>query len=76
MKKPCVKPCTKQSKHLTCSGKYSVLMQPVCSSRLGGDISDANQIKKHGFFADVVWDDVLNKRVCIQPHYWEEGQYQ
>ncbi len=36
-----------------------------CLSRLGGDISDANQIKKHPFFIDVIWEDVLNKKVFV-----------
>ncbi|XP_028409048.1 RAC-alpha serine/threonine-protein kinase-like [Dendronephthya gigantea] len=41
----------------------SGLLEKNPKKRLGGDISDANQIKRHPFFSDVVWDDVLNKKV-------------
>ncbi len=31
--------------------------------RLGAGVEDAEDIKKHPYFADVNWDDVLNKRI-------------
>ena len=38
------------------------------SSRLGSGIDDADPIKRHPFFKDVNWDDVLNLR--IRPPYF------
>lgn len=32
---------------------------------MGGDISDARQIKQHPFFGDVKWEDVLDKKVSV-----------
>ncbi|XP_046858995.1 RAC-alpha serine/threonine-protein kinase-like [Xenia sp. Carnegie-2017] len=43
------------------------LLEKNPKQRLGGDVSDANQIKKHPFFRDVNWTDVLNKK--IKPPY-------
>lgn len=33
--------------------------------RLGGGAEDAKEIMHHVFFANVNWDDVFNKKVCL-----------
>lgn len=38
--------------------------------RLGSGKGDAEEIKRHPFFKDVNWDDVINKR--IPPPYFPQ----
>lgn len=33
--------------------------------RLGGGSEDAKEIMQHRFFANIVWQDVYEKKVCI-----------
>lgn len=35
--------------------------------RLGGGSEDAKEIMQHRFFANIVWQDVYEKKVCIWP---------
>lgn len=52
---------------LTCISK---LLTRDPSRRLGAGPDDALEIKRHPFFKDVSWDDVMNKR--IPPPYFPQ----
>ena len=56
------------------TGEVLIYFFCICF-RLGGDASDAHQIKKHPFFENTVWEDVLNKKVphCFPAKIWRKG---
>lgn len=40
-------------------------LNPSPTHRLGGGSEDAKEIMQHRFFANIVWQDVYEKKVCI-----------
>lgn len=42
-------------------------LDPSSTHRLGGGSEDAKEIMQHRFFANIVWQDVYEKKVCIWP---------
>lgn len=42
-------------------------LDPSPTHRLGGGSEDAKEIMQHRFFANIVWQDVYEKKVCIWP---------
>lgn len=45
----------------------SGLLKKDPTQRLGGGSEDAKEIMQHRFFANIVWQDVYEKKVCIWP---------
>lgn len=44
-----------------------LILDPSPTHRLGGGSEDAKEIMQHRFFANIVWQDVYEKKVCIWP---------
>lgn len=42
-----------------------LILDPSPTHRLGGGSEDAKEIMQHRFFANIVWQDVYEKKVCI-----------
>ncbi|VVC40619.1 Hypothetical protein CINCED_3A022383 [Cinara cedri] len=46
-----------------CKNLLYKLLEKQSNKRLGSNIQDFNEVKKHSFFKTINWDDLLNKRI-------------